>query len=74
MRWLFDANRFIGHLPKIEPRPVGMWLPHRRSFSDAKPQVVPEARSPDMDVYVPTKVALEQLVPADAQKVGGRVR
>ena len=59
---LFDANRFIGHLPKIElvRGDVVASLPE---FLDANPQVVPALVHLDMDVYAPTKVALEQLVP-----------
>jgi hypothetical protein len=59
---LYDANRFIGHVSKIElvRGDVTKSLP---AFLDANPHVVPALVHLDMDVYEPTKVALELLVP-----------
>jgi len=59
---LYDANRFIGHLPKVElvSGDVTESLP---AFLADNPHVIPALIHLDMDVYAPTRRALELLLP-----------
>ena len=59
---LFDANRFIGHVPKIELvkgdacETIPAWL-------EQNPHTIIALLHLDFDVYAPTKAALETLLP-----------
>lgn len=59
---LYDNNRFIGHVPKVEliKGDVTKSLPE---FFRQNPQVIPALVHLDMDLYAPTKCALELLLP-----------
>lgn len=58
---LFDRNRFVGHVPKVElvPGDVTESLPR---FLDENPQVIAALIHLDMDVYKPTRVVLEKMI------------
>jgi hypothetical protein len=59
---LFDANRFIGHVPKIEliKGDVCETLPR---FLNENAHVIPSLIHLDMDIHRPTKIALDLLLP-----------
>ncbi len=59
---LFDANRFIGHVPKIEliKGDVCESLPR---FLNENAHVIPSLIHLDMDIHQPTKIALDLLLP-----------
>ena len=59
---LFDLNRFIGHLPKVElvKGDIRETLP---TYITENPHLVVRLLYLDLDIYEPSKVALSQLVP-----------
>ncbi|MEA1927056.1 MAG: TylF/MycF/NovP-related O-methyltransferase [Candidatus Auribacterota bacterium] len=59
---LYDKNRFIGHHPKVElvKGDIRDTLPE---YMKANPHLVVRLLYLDLDLYEPTKVALEHLVP-----------
>lgn len=59
---LFDSNRFLGHLPKISvvKGDIKETLP---KYLNEHPHTLVSLLHLDMNVYEPTKVALEHLVP-----------
>jgi hypothetical protein len=58
---LFDRNRFIGHVPKVElvPGDVTETLPR---FLEENPHAIASLIYLDVDIYRPTKVALELML------------
>jgi len=59
---LFDANRPIGHIPKVELVKGDACKSIPEYVSD-NPHLIVSLLYLDMDVYEPTKIALEQFVP-----------
>lgn len=59
---LFDQNRSIGHVPKIE-LVRGDAIETIPRYAAANPQLIVSLLYLDFDVYEPTKVALEQFLP-----------
>ena len=59
---LFDRNRFIGHIPKVE-LVRGDARDTIPAYVEANPHLVVSLLYLDFDVYGPTKVALETFVP-----------
>ncbi len=59
---LYDMNRFIGHVSKVE-LVTGDVCESLPKFLEENPQVIPALVHLDMDVFRPTKVALELLLP-----------
>lgn len=59
---LYDANRFIGHIPKIK-LVKGDACTQIPAFLGENPHTVVSLLHLDFDVYEPTKVAIEHLVP-----------
>ena len=59
---LYDRNRFIGHVPKVELI-RGDVTETLKTFLDQNPHVIPSLIHFDMDVYKPTRAAIELLVP-----------
>ncbi len=59
---LFDGNRSLGHIPKIEivKGDIRQTLP---AYVKANPHLVVSLLHIDLDIYEPTKIALEILVP-----------
>ncbi|MBB1592647.1 dTDP-6-deoxy-L-hexose 3-O-methyltransferase [Achromobacter sp. UMC46] len=59
---LFDANRFIGHIQKVElvKGDVAESVPR---YLAREPQTVVSLLHLDLDLYEPTKVCLEHFVP-----------
>ena len=59
---LFDSNRFINHVPKvfIEKGDISETLP---KYLEKNPHLVVSLLYLDMDLYEPTKVAIELLLP-----------
>lgn len=59
---IFDKDRFLGHVDKVHlvPGDVTSTIP---AFLEANPHVVISLLFLDLDLYEPTKVALEHLVP-----------
>jgi hypothetical protein len=59
---LYDKDRFLGHIPKVEliKGDATKTIP---AFIEEHPHVVVSLLFMDFDLYEPTKVALEQLVP-----------
>ena len=59
---LFDQNRFIGHVPKVElvRGDVAKSLPQ---FLGENPHAIPALIHLDVDLYEPTKIALELMLP-----------
>jgi hypothetical protein len=59
---LFDANRFIGHIPKVElvQGDVAQTVP---AYLVREPQTVVSLLHLDLDLYEPTKVCIEHFVP-----------
>lgn len=59
---LYDANRFIGHIPKVSliKGDACATIP---AFLEQHPHTVVSLLHLDFDLYEPTKVAIEQLVP-----------
>jgi hypothetical protein len=58
---LFDQNRFIGHIPKIELI-CGDVTKSLDKFLTTQPQVIPALVYLDLDIYQPTKLVLERLI------------
>ena len=58
---IFDKNRFLGHIPKIElvPGDVSVTAP---TFIEANPQLVVAMLHLDVDLYKPTKHAIMMFV------------
>lgn len=59
---LFDANRFVGHLSKVE-LVTGDITESLPAFLAENPHAIPALVHLDVDLYEPTKCALELLVP-----------
>lgn len=59
---LFDANRFIGHIQKVElvAGDVASTVP---TYLEREPQTVVSLLHLDLDLYEPTKVCIEHFVP-----------
>ncbi len=59
---IFDANRFIGHIAKVElvPGDVAQSVP---AYLAREPQTVVSLLHLDLDLYEPTKVCIEHFVP-----------
>jgi len=59
---LYDANRFLRHIPKVElvKGDICQTLPQ---YLEAHPQLVVSLLYVDLDLFEPTKAALEHLVP-----------
>lgn len=59
---LYDANRFVGHIPKISliKGDACVEIPN---FLEQNPHTVVSLLHLDFDVYEPTRIAIEQLVP-----------
>lgn len=59
---LFDSNRFIGHVQKVVlvPGDAASTIP---AYLEANPHTVVSLLHLDFDLYEPTKVAIEQLLP-----------
>lgn len=59
---LYDRNRFIGHIGKVVlvPGDIAQTLPR---YLDDNPHTVVSLLHLDLDLYAPTKVAIEHLVP-----------
>lgn len=59
---LFDANRFIGHIPKVElvQGDVAKTVPE---YLAREPQTVVSLLHLDLDLYEPTKICLEHFIP-----------
>ena len=59
---LFDANRFIGHIQKVElvAGDVATSVP---AYLEREPQTVVSLLHLDLDLYEPTKVCIEHFVP-----------
>jgi len=59
---LYDKNRFLGHIPKIElvKGDVALTIP---KFMKNNPHTVVSLLYLDFDIYKPTKIALENFVP-----------
>lgn len=59
---LFDANRFIGHIPKVElvAGDVAQTVPQ---YLQREPQTVVSLLHLDLDLYEPTKICIEHFVP-----------
>ena len=59
---LFDSNRFLGHIPKVETvkGDIRNTLPE---FIERNPHLVVSLLYLDLDLFEPTRAALEQLVP-----------
>lgn len=59
---LYDQNRFLGHIPKVElvPGDIMETLPQ---YLQENPHTVVSLLNLDVDVYEPTKCALELLAP-----------
>lgn len=59
---LFDANRFIGHIQKVElvKGDVAESVPR---YLEREPQTVVSLLHLDLDLYEPTKICLEHFVP-----------
>ncbi|MGZ3655799.1 MAG: TylF/MycF/NovP-related O-methyltransferase [Bdellovibrionota bacterium] len=59
---LFDQNRFLNHIPKVElvQGDICETIPQ---YLKANPHLVVSLLYVDMDIYKPTKVVLEHLVP-----------
>lgn len=59
---LFDANRFIGHIQKVElvAGDVAKTVP---AYLEREPQTVVSLLHLDLDLYEPTKVCIEHFVP-----------
>lgn len=59
---LFDLNRFVGHLPKVElvRGDARTTIPQ---YAETNPHLVVSLLYLDFDVYEPTKVALEAFLP-----------
>lgn len=59
---LFDANRFVGHIQKVElvAGDVAKTVP---AYLDREPQTVVSLLHLDLDLYEPTKVCIEHFVP-----------
>jgi hypothetical protein len=59
---LFDANRFIGHIPKVEliKGDATQTIP---KYLQENPHLIVSLLYLDFDIYEPTRVALEQLMP-----------
>lgn len=58
----FDGNRFLGHIPKVE-LVVGDILQTLPRYLEVNSHLVVSLLHIDMDVYEPTKLALELLLP-----------
>jgi len=59
---LFDMNRFVGHIPKVE-LVRGDATKSIPRYLEENPQLIVSLLYLDFDVYQPTRVALECLVP-----------
>ena len=59
---LYDRDRFLGHMPKVElvPGDVAITVPR---FVEEHPHLVVSLLFLDVDLYEPTRVALEQFLP-----------
>ena len=59
---LFDRNRFIGHVQKVVlvPGDAALTIP---AYLEANPHTVVSLLHLDFDLYEPTKIAIEQLLP-----------
>jgi Macrocin-O-methyltransferase (TylF) len=59
---LYDANRFVGHVPKVElvRGDATKTIP---KYVKKNPQLLVSLLYLDFDVYEPTKIALQQLLP-----------
>jgi hypothetical protein len=59
---LYDANRFLRHIPKVElvKGDICQTLPQ---YLEAHPHLVVSLLNVDLDLFEPTKAALEHLVP-----------
>lgn len=59
---LFDENRFIGHIPKIESV-IGDAVKKIPQYIKKNPHLIVSLLYLDFDLYEPTKVAIENFVP-----------
>lgn len=59
---LYDSNRFIGHIPKVElvKGDVAQTVP---AYLAREPQTVVSLLHLDLDLYEPTKLCIEQFLP-----------
>jgi hypothetical protein len=59
---LFDQNRFVGHIPKVElvRGDATKTIPQ---FIDDNPQLIVRLLYLDFDLYEPTKIAIENFLP-----------
>jgi hypothetical protein len=62
VRRLYDSNRFIGHIPKLElvPGDVAETVP---AYLLREPQTIVSLLHLDLDLYEPTKVCIEHFLP-----------
>lgn len=63
---LYDINRFLNHIPKIQlvKEDATTTIPE---FVQSNPQLVVSLLNLDVDLFDPTKVAIEHFVPMNAQ-------